>query len=157
MENGKLRVKSAVFLTSAFSNSPKSILDALCNEKQNYQCACVWQSYLCCSSSVKHKAGCLMDDLSETANSCTGEKKLKRWWKVSPYTERMHRNYFPGCISPCCWEYVHIIHPIWEIFEMCVTYKHVRTRSLACRIIEYTLPVCKDKYLDSFTSSFTWF
>lgn len=33
MENGKLRVKSTVFLIFAFSNSPKSILDALREEE----------------------------------------------------------------------------------------------------------------------------
>lgn len=74
VENGNRRVKSAAFLTSAFSNSPTLILDALCNVKQKNQCTSVWESYICSSSSIKQEAAWLMDDLSASVNSCAGEE-----------------------------------------------------------------------------------
>lgn len=135
-ENGKSRAKSAAFLTSAFSNSPKSNLDALWNEKQKYQCACVWQSYLCGSSSIKHKAACLMDQRQQTAVQVN---KKKRWSKYL-LTQRECIEIMDQPLLPRTCSYL-------ILQMMCVRYKHVsvRTRSLACRIIEYALPVCNVK------------
>lgn len=98
---------------------------------------------LCGSSSIKHKAKlkCVhmcTPDGSATANSCTGEQKKKDDQSISLHRECIEIMDQPLLLRTCSYLILQM---------MCVRYKHVgvRTRSLACRIIEYALPVCNVK------------
>lgn len=105
----------------------------------------MWESHLCGSSSIKQDAAWLMDNVSVTANSCAGEKQLKRK-PVLTLTERLHGNNHPGCIRHCQQR----VHTFGN--DVC----HIigsRMWLLACRLIESTGSECNIKICRQHTSN----